>query len=190
MSCDAFTIEAKGMQTKPTRFGQNNESVNCDLKLWNNIPILFFHMAQPFASYEVFFLVFSLVHPFFFRLPPPKMARCRGLWASDPCTLSADHSTWHISQINAKQLSQGTGNIRKSISRPCADIEELHSSGYERVLHWFKHIYDPKPGSDQKYWMDLDGTSQPPYLEKKLVIEHPGFLWNYPFFNEVGGFAR
>lgn len=70
MSCDAFTIEAKGMQTKPTRFGQNNESVNCDLKLWNNIPILFFHMAQPFASYEVFFLVFSLVHPFFFQASP------------------------------------------------------------------------------------------------------------------------
>lgn len=159
MSCGAFTIEAKGMQTKPTRFGQNNESVNCDLKLWNNIPILYFHMAQPFVSYQVFFS--SVLHgsPVFFRHPPPKMARCRGLWASDPCTLSADHSTWHTSQINAKQLSQGTGNIRKSISMPCADVEELHSSGYERVLwrklcllHCFNHIYiyiyDPKPGSD------------------------------------------
>lgn len=149
-------------------------------------------MAQPFASCQVFFLVFSMVHPFFFfRLPPPKMARCRGLWASDPCTLSMDHSTWHISQINAKQLSQGTGNIRKSISMPCADVEQLHSSGYERVLwrklsllHCFNHIYmilnqevtHRHVKNLQKDWMDLDGTSQPPYHRNFLVIEHPGFL--------------
>ena len=151
-------------------------------------------MAQPFASYQVFFLVFSLVHPFFFRLPPPKMARCRGLWASDPCTLSADHSTWHVSQINAKQLSQGTGNIRKSISMPCADVEQLHSSGYERVLwrklcllHCFNHIYiyvyilnnqvTHRPVKNlQKDWMDLDGTSQNSISCNFLVIEHAGFL--------------
>lgn len=216
MSCGAFTIEAKGMQTKPTRFGQNNESVNCDLKLWNNIPILYFHMAQPFVSYQVFFS--SVLHgsPVFFRHPPPKMARCRGLWASDPCTLSADHSTWHTSQINAKQLSQGTGNIRKSISMPCADVEELHSSGYERVLwrklcllHCFNHIYiyiymilnqevtHRHVKNLQKDWMDLGwniSTSISLQISgdwaPRFPVKLPFFQWGRRFWSVSGIFLK